>query len=388
MKLQIIHRYNPANNPVRVCDPDRAEKNRPMHYIDEYRKKELILSLSSELKKISKKEITLMEVCGGHTMAIHRFGLHFLLPPTIHLLSGPGCPVCVSGQHFIDTAIAYSKLPDVILSTYGDLIRVPGSSTSLEKEKAAGQDIRIVYSVLESLEIAKNNPGKKVIFLGIGFETTAPLTAAAIVEAKKEKIRNFSVLSAHKVMPPVMKALVAEGIKINGFIAPGHVTAITGTAIYNDLPKKFGLGVVVSGFEPVDMMQAILMLVDQIETGKPKVEIQYQRVVQKRGNPIAQRFLRQVFELKDEQWRGLGLIPESGLKIRSAFASFDAEKEFPVDIPVAPEPKGCICGLILRGLKTPNDCKLFAKKCTPSDPVGACMVSGEGTCATYYKYRS
>ena len=359
-----------------------------MKYIDEYRKKDLILSVSEKLKKISKKEITLMEVCGGHTMAIHRFGLASLLPPTIRLLSGPGCPVCVSSQHFIDIAMAYSKLPDVIITTYGDLIRVPGSSTSLEKERANGSDIRIIYSVLESLEIAKKNPEKNVIFLGIGFETTAPSTAAAIIQAKLEKITNFFVLSAHKVMPPVMKALVEEGVKIDGFIAPGHVSAITGTAIYNELASAHRLGVVVSGFEPADMMQAILMLTAQLESGNPEVEVQYQRVVHKEGNKIAQKLLDKVFELRDDRWRGMGIIPKSGLRIREEFSSFDAEKQFIVKVPESTEPKGCICGFILRGLKTPLDCGLFGKKCTPSDPVGACMVSGEGTCATYYRYRS
>ncbi|MEI7830963.1 MAG: hydrogenase formation protein HypD [Prolixibacteraceae bacterium] len=358
-----------------------------MKYIDEYRGKELILSIAAELKKVSTKEIALMEVCGGHTMSIHRFGLKGLLPPTIHLLSGPGCPVCVSGQHFIDTALAYSKMPGMIITTYGDLIRVPGSNTSLEKEKANGRDIRIVYSTLDALEIARQNPDKKVVFLGIGFETTAPATAAAIVEAKKGQIANFFVLSAHKVMPPVMQALVEEGVKIDGFIAPGHVTAITGTAIYDMLPNQYGLGVAVAGFEPADLMQAILMLVRQIESGVPKVEIQYQRVVNIQGNLIAQKLLEQVFELKDDSWRGLGVIPKSGLKINAEYSSFDAEVQIPVEIPASSEPKGCICGLILRGLKTPTDCKLFGKACTPSDPVGACMVSGEGTCATYYKYR-
>ena len=359
-----------------------------MKYIDEYRKKDLILSVSEKLKTISKKEIVLMEVCGGHTMAIQRFGLPSLLPSNIRLVSGPGCPVCVSSQHFIDTAMAYSKIPGVIVTTYGDLIRVPGSATSLEKERANGSDIRIEYSVLESLETAKCNPDKSIIFLGIGFETTAPLTAAAIVKAKQEKITNFSVLSAHKVMPPVMKALVAEGVKIDGFIAPGHVSAITGTAIYNDLATVCGLGVVISGFEPVDMMQAVLMLAIQIETNSPKVEIQYQRVVQAEGNLKAQQLLSEVFELRDDQWRGLGTIALSGLRIRDDYSEFDAEKQFTVDVPESTEPKGCICGQILKGLKTPVDCGLFGKKCTPTDPVGACMVSGEGTCATYYKYRS
>ena len=358
-----------------------------MKYVDEYRKKDLILSIAEKLNSISTKEIVLMEVCGGHTMAIHRFGLHSLLPSNIRLISGPGCPVCVSGQHFIDTAMAYSKLPGVIITTYGDLIRVPGSYTSLEKERANGSDIRIVYSVLESLEIAKNNPEKKVVFLGIGFETTAPATAAAILQAKQEKIINFFVLSAHKVMPPVMKALVEEGVKIDGFIAPGHVSAITGTALFDDLASVCGLGVVVSGFEPVDMMQAILMLVIQIESGKQRVEVQYQRVVHPEGNKTAQRMLEEVFELRDDQWRGLGMIPKSGLKIREELKAFDAEVQFDVEVPASTEPKGCVCGQILRGLKTPVDCPLFGKKCTPSNPVGACMVSGEGTCATYYKYR-
>ena len=359
-----------------------------MKYIDEYRKKDLILAVAAEITKISKKEIALMEVCGGHTMAIHRFGLTSLLPPTIRLLSGPGCPVCVSGQRFIDTAVEYSKIPGVIVTTYGDLIRVPGSGTSLEKEKAKGRDIRIVYSTLDAVEIARANPGNRVIFLGIGFETTAPATAAAVLQAEMNHSSNFFVLSAHKVMPPVMKALVEDGVKIDGFIAPGHVTAITGTAIYNDLPEIYGLGVAVSGFEPVDLMQAVLMLVKQIESGSPKVEIQYQRVVNTSGNAVAQRMLEQVFELRDESWRGLGMIPLSGLKLRKSYASFDSEVQVPVEVLPALEPKGCICGLILRGLKTPVDCKLFAKACTPTEPVGACMVSGEGTCATYYKYRS
>ena len=359
-----------------------------MKYVDEYRNNDLILSVAERLRTISKKEIVLMEVCGGHTMAIHRFGLHSLLPSNIHLVSGPGCPVCVSSQQFIDSAMACSWIPGVIITTYGDLIRVPGSATSLEKVRAAGSDIRIIYSVLESLEIARQNPDKKVIFLGIGFETTAPATAAAIIKAKQENISNFSVLSAHKIMPPVMKALVEEDLKINGFIAPGHVSAITGTSVYNELASVYGLGVVVSGFEPVDIIQAVFMLACQIEAGNPKVEVQYHRVVNSEGNKIAQNIMNEVFEYRDDLWRGLGLIPQSGLRIRDDFSSFDAEKQFNVEVPKSAEPKGCICGQILRGLKTPVDCPLFAKKCTPADPVGACMVSGEGTCATYFKYRS
>jgi hydrogenase expression/formation protein HypD len=359
-----------------------------MKYVDEYRKKDLILSVAEKLKSVSEKDMVLMEVCGGHTMAIHRFGLNSLLPQNIHLISGPGCPVCVSSQHFLDKALAYSKIPGVIIATYGDLIRVPGSVTSLEKERASGGDIRVIYSALEALDIAKNNPAKKIIFLGIGFETTAPATAATINQAKTELINNFFVMSGHKIMPPVMKALVEEGVKIDGFIAPGHVTAITGTGIYEDLASVYHLGVVVTGFEPADLMHAVLMLAIQIESNTPKVEVQYQRVVNKQGNIIAQKLLKEVFVPEDDTWRGLGIIPKSGLRINENFSSFDAEKHFKVNVPESTEPKGCICGQILRGLKTPLNCPLFAKKCTPSDPIGACMVSGEGTCATYFKYRS
>jgi hydrogenase expression/formation protein HypD len=357
-----------------------------MKYVDEYRDRNLIEAVAREIKKISRKEISLMEVCGGHTMAIHRFGLNSLLPSNIRLLSGPGCPVCVSSQKFIDTSIGYSRIPGIIIVTYGDLIRVPGSASSLEKEKAFGSDVRIVYSVLDALEIAKQNPGRQVIFLGIGFETTAPATAAAIIKAQKENITGFFVLSAHKIMPPVMKALVNDGIKLHGFIAPGHVSAITGSGIYEDLAWKYGLGVVISGFEPLDIMQSVLMLVEQIESGNPTVEIEYKRVVQPEGNLIARGLMEQVFTLADDQWRGLGTIPGSGLKLGERYSAFDPVNKFSLDIPEPEEPKGCICGDILRGIKTPPDCTNFAKTCTPESPVGACMVSGEGTCATYYKY--
>lgn len=359
-----------------------------MKHISEYRNREHILSLAGEIRKESHKSLTFMEVCGGHTMAIRRFGLPDLLPPTIRLLSGPGCPVCVSGQQFIDMAIACTAIPGVVVATYGDLIRVPGSVSSLEREKARGRDIRIIYSVLDAVEMAAKEPSARVVFPGIGFETTAPMTAAAILEAARAGLTNFSVLSAHKVMPPVMKALVKEGLRIDGFIAPGHVSAITGTGIYRELAEDHRLGVVVAGFEPVDLMQAILMLVRQIESERPAVEIQYQRVVPEEGNRIAQEMLHKVFKPGDDYWRGMGIIPESGLKLRQEYTMFDAEKQFNLSVPVPPEPKGCICGAILRGLNEPPDCPLFARACTPADPVGACMVSAEGTCATYYKYRS
>jgi hydrogenase expression/formation protein HypD len=279
-----------------------------MKYIDEFRDKEIVLALSGKIKKVSKKNIVLMEVCGGHTAAIHKFGLTSLLPDNIKLVSGPGCPVCVTPNNFIDKAIAYSRMNGVIITTFGDMIRVPGSQSSLEKEKASGADIRIVYSPLEALEIAKVESGKKVVFLGIGFETTAPGTAATVKNAKLEGVKNFFVLSSHKIMPPAMSALIDEGVKINGYICPGHVSSITGSSIYEPIADKYKLGCVVTGFEPVDIMQAILMLAEQIEDGTPKVEIQYKRAVKKDGNTKAQELLKEVFTLADTKWRGLGLV--------------------------------------------------------------------------------
>jgi hydrogenase expression/formation protein HypD len=319
-------------------------------------------------------------------MAIQKFGIPSLLPDTIKLISGPGCPVCVSDRKYIDQAIAYSRLGDVIITTYGDLIRVPGSTSSLEIEKAGGADVRIVYSVLDSLRIAKDNPEKKIVFLGIGFETTAPSSAAGIVRAQMAGIRNFYLFSSHKVMPPAMEAIIEKGVKIEGYLAPGHVTTITGTEIYQNIPAKFGLGVVVSGFEPVDILQSILMLVHQIENDDPKVEIQYTRVVKPEGNIKARQFLEEVFFTGDDWWRGLGVLPLSGLKINEKYREFDAEYMIPVIVEPTREDKGCICGEILKGLKNPKDCRLFSKACTPQNPVGACMVSHEGACNAYYRY--
>jgi hydrogenase expression/formation protein HypD len=358
-----------------------------MKYIDEYRDKDKIIALSNQIKRISKSKIRLMEVCGGHTMAIQRFGLPDLLPESVELVSGPGCPVCVTSRSFIDKAIAISKLPDLIITTYGDLIRVPGSSTTLDKAKASGADIRIVYSVLDALTIAKQNKSKKVVFLGIGFETTAPGSAAGIIKAQMAGLFNFSVLSAHKIMPPPMAALIDEGVDIQGYIGPGHVSTITGSHIFDFIPAKYGLGVVISGFEPLDLMQSVYMLVNQFETKKPSVEIQYSRVVKPEGNLKAKEILEEVFELRPDWWRGLGILAESGMGIREKYASFDAEKIFDIVPEPTKEDKGCICGPILKGIAKPTDCKLFGTVCTPSEPVGACMVSNEGACAAHYKYK-
>jgi len=301
-----------------------------MRYIDEYRDKELVDKLVAQIKMRSKNPVTLMEVCGGHTMSIQKFGIPYLLPETVKLVSGPGCLVCVSSTSYIDQAIAYSRLDDVIIATYGDLIRVPGSTSSLDKEKANGADVRIVYSILDALTITKKSRRKKVVFLGIGFETTAPSSAAGIIKAQMAGLRNFYALSSHKIMPPAMEALIDEGVKIDGYIAPGPVTAITGTSIYENIPRKFGLGCVVSGFEPVDLLKAILMLVEQVENNDPKVEIAYTRVVKPEGNVKAQQILYEVFELRDDWWRGLGVLPKSGLKIREEYKMHDAGAMIPV----------------------------------------------------------
>jgi len=357
-----------------------------MKFIDEYRDKTLVLRLADQIRAFSDVSWTFMEVCGGHTMAFYKFGLPALLPENIRLLSGPGCPVCVTDSRYIDQAVAYSRIPDVIVTTFGDLMRVPGSTSNLSKEKALGADVRTVYSSLEALEIAKETPEKRVIFLGIGFETTAPTSAAAILEASEQGILNFFLFSAHKIMPPAMAALIDEGIAIHGYMCPGHVSTITGTAIYEPLVERYGVSCVISGFEPVDMMQSIAMLVKQQATHKPAVEIQYSRAVTPEGNRKAQALMQEVFAPRDDWWRGLGVLPDSGLKVRDTYQHHDAEIMIPVEVEETREIPGCICGEILKGVKTPQDCQLFAHACTPVSPVGTCMVSNEGACAAYYRY--
>jgi hydrogenase expression/formation protein HypD len=356
-------------------------------YIDEYRDKGLILKLAELIKRDADHNYTFMEVCGGHTTAIHRFGIPSLLPENIKLLSGPGCPICVTDISFIDKAIAYSEREDVIITTFGDLIRVPGSGSSLEKERAKGGDIRIVFSGLEALDIAKANSERKVIFLGIGFETTAPGTAVTIKEADRQGIKNFFLLSAHKLMPPAMEVILKEGVELNGFICPGHVAAITGSDAFSFISRKYHIGCVITGFEPVDILQAIYMLVHQVNSNSPDTEIQYTRAVTREGNTIAQRHMNDVFLPGDDLWRGFGKIISSGLRLRKEYERFDAEKVMPVNIKYQENNSLCICGDILRGLKTPPECRLFAGICVPENPVGACMVSGEGACNTYFKYR-
>ncbi len=361
-----------------------------MKYLTEFRQKEPVEGLIKKIKQLAqdiKKEISLMEVCGTHTMAVFRYGIKALLPKNLHLLSGPGCPVCVTANDYIDKAIAYAHQDKVILVTFGDMMKVPGSRSSLTQETSEGAQIRVVYSSLEALEIARKNPSYRVIFLGIGFETTAPTVAASILMASEEKISNYLVLSGHKIMPPVMRALVEDHqIHIDGLLCPGHVSTITGSKIYEFLAREYRIPCVVAGFEPLDILESIRLLLGQIKSGQARVENEYRRAVTYEGNLKAQQLMEKVFSKQSASWRGIGKIPHSGLKIRKDYASFDIEAQFPVKVKESKDYPGCICGDILRGLKTPPDCSLFKKVCSPSHPLGACMVSSEGTCAAYYKY--
>jgi len=318
-------------------------------------------------------------------MAIQKFGIPSLLPDNLKLISGPGCPVCVTSREYIDHAIALARQNQNIIATYGDLIRVPGSTTTLESARAEGADIRVVPSALEALNIAGQNIEKKVIFLGIGFETTAPTTAVTLQLARKNGMHNFLVLSAHKTMPIAMEALLTGGAAIDAFLAPGHVSTVTGTGIYQFIPEKYKKPVVIAGFEPVDILQSVLLIVQQVEKNMPAVEIQYKRLVKPEGNPLARKAMDEVFKPRKDWWRGLGNLPDSGLGLDDTYADFDAER---LDVEIEPtiEPKGCLCGEVLKGKISPDQCKLFANACTPRSPVGACMVSNEGACHALYRY--
>jgi hydrogenase expression/formation protein HypD len=358
-----------------------------MKFVNEYRDPELAKKLIDRIRRHSSKATRLMEFCGGHTGSILKHGIRQLLPDNIEMLSGPGCPVCVTASADLDRAIALSGLPEVIITSFGDMIRVPGSYSSLQQAKAKGADVRIVYSVQDALAIARGNPDKSVVFIGIGFETTAPTTAASILQAGHEGIDNYYLYSLHKVCPPIMKAILDMGeVKLDGIICPGHVSSIIGSHPYQFIPDKYNIACVVSGFEPLDILLTVDMLVNQIETEQPKVEIAYRRGVKAEGNQEAIRLMETVFEIADANWRGIGLVPSSGLRLRARYERFDAEKIFDVNPGPSIEPRGCLCGGILRGVSTPTDCKLFRDTCTPEHPVGPCMVSSEGSCATYYHY--
>ena len=358
-----------------------------MKFADEYRDPELGKKLLERIHRLSTRPVKLMDFCGGHTVAIFKHGIRQLLPPTIEMLSGPGCPVCVTATADLDRAIAMARLPDVIITSFGDMLRVPGSYSSLQKAKAEGGDVKIVYSTQDALAIARDNKNKSVIFIGIGFETTAPTIAASILQAKQENINNYYVLSLHKLCPPIMKALLdREEINLDGIIAPGHVSSIIGAYPYQFIPSDYNIACAISGFEPLDILLCIDMLVNQIESGDYKVEIAYRRGVKPEGNKQAAQLMETVFEVGGANWRGIGAVPASGLKIQPRYEQFNAESKFDVDPGPAHEPKGCICGSILRGVSTPLECKLFRNSCTPEYPVGPCMVSAEGSCATYYHY--
>jgi len=328
-----------------------------------------------------------MEFCGSHTAAILKYGIRQLLPAGVEMLSGPGCPVCVTDQADIDRAIALAKVPGVILCTFGDMLKVPGTYSSLQQARAEGCDVCMVYSTLDALDIARANPDKPVVFLGVGFETTAPTIAASIAQAKQQQIKNYSVFSLAKLCPPVMKALLDGGeIKIDGIICPGHVSTIIGSKPYEFIPREYGVACVVAGFEPVDILMAVDQLLVQLGNGRPRVEIAYGRTVSPEGNVRAQELLAEVFEPQTARWRGVGEVGGSGYRIRDRYKEFDTERLFDIKTGPAKEPAGCRCGDVLRGVIRPTACPLFGHACTPERPVGPCMVSGEGACASYYLF--
>jgi len=358
-----------------------------MKHVDEYRDAGLSEGLLKAIRAAAGRRLRFMEVCGSHTVAIFKSGIRDLLPPEISLVSGPGCPVCVTPVSDIDRAIAISLTDGVILASFGDMLRVPGSYKSLREAKAEGADIRVVYSPADALDIAAKNPDREVVFFSAGFETTTPAVAATISRAADAGTRNFSVLAVNKTIPNAMRALLdTPELGIDGFLCPGHVSTIIGAGPYGFIPEEYGRPAVIAGFEPLDILQAVLMLVRQVESGRHSVEIQYTRAVSPEGNPAAREAVERYFEPCGSDWRGIGVIPESGLRIRDTYRSFDAAGRFEVSIPEPREPKGCSCGSVLRGLISPPECRLFAKACTPESPVGACMVSYEGSCAAYYKY--
>ena len=359
-----------------------------MKYIDEYRDGRIAGSLAADIQARATRPWVLMEICGGQTHTIMRYGLEELLPQQVELVHGPGCPVCVAPLEIVDKAIAIASTPGVIFVSYGDMLRVPGSRSDLFRVKAAGGDVRIAYSPMDALKIARENPRRRVVFLGIGFETTAPANAMAVWQAKQEGLANFSMLVSHVLVPPAMRMILgSRNNRVQGLIAPGHVCTVMGWREYEDLAREFHLPVVITGFEPLDLLEAIRMLVAQLEEGRAEVENQYVRSVSYAGNLPAQRLIEQVFETADRQWRGIGNIPMSGFRLREEFAAHDAEKIFGTSKITAAEPAECISALVLQGLKKPADCLAFGTRCTPEQPLGAPMVSSEGVCAAYHQYR-
>lgn len=348
---------------------------------------ELARGLIETIHRLAPEHATLMEVCGTHTVAIARNGIRDLMPEGLRLASGPGCPVCVTCNRDIDTVIALARIPNVTITTFGDMTRVPGSTSSLLAEQAAGRSVEIVYSPLDALAFAKTHPEREVVFVGVGFETTTPLVAMAIKRAKAMGLSNFTVFAAHKNMPGALELLVGDPtLELDALILPGHVSTIIGAEPYRFLAEKYGIPGVITGFEPVDVLQGIAMLVRQLHEGRAEIEIAYARGVMPEGNPVALAAIDEVFETCTATWRGLGDIPGSGYRIRDEFANFDAVRRFEPDVEPTRDPKGCRCGDVLRARIAPNECPLFRTVCTPENPVGPCMVSSEGSCAAYYRY--
>ncbi len=358
-----------------------------MKLTSEFRNSKLAGGLLDQIRRHSRRHVRLMEFCGGHTVTVFRYGIRKLLPSTISMVSGPGCPICVTANADLDKAIALAHIPGVIITTFGDMMKIPGSNSSLQEAKGEGADVRMVYSTMDALAIAAENPSKSVVFLGIGFETTAPTVAASIIQAENLGLKNYHVLSLLKVCPPVIHALLDSGqVQLQGLICPGHVSAVTGFLAWEFIAREYGIPCLVSGFEPLDILQAIACLVAQIEKGEAHVESAYRRAVRPEGNIWAQNLLKQVFEPASANWRAIGAVPDSGLKIRKEYAQYDAQTKFEIKTAPPLEPKGCRCGDILRGVKTPADCPLFGNVCAPQSAVGPCMVSSEGTCHAYYLY--
>jgi hydrogenase expression/formation protein HypD len=358
-----------------------------MKYLSEYRDPVLVEDFLNEIHKITNQPWTLMEICGGQTHSLVKNGIPALLPDKITLVHGPGCPVCVTSIGIIDEAIFLAQQPDVILCSFGDMLRVPGSQKSLLEVKAQGADVRIMYSPLEAVKLAEENPNKQVVFFAVGFETTAPANALSVVLAAQSNLENYSILASHVLVPPAMEAILSdESNKIDAFLAAGHVCTIMGLDEYYPIAQKYQCPIVVTGFEPVDLLQGILMAVKQLENGEFKVENQYARSVMPQGNLIAQKTILQVFEVNDRVWRGIGNIPQSGYDVRNDFKKYNAREKFNIDIIPAEENKECISGDIMKGLKKPKQCPNFGTKCKPEHPLGAPMVSSEGACAAYYHY--
>ena len=359
-----------------------------MKFLDEYRDAALAQKYAQRIARVTTRPWALMEVCGGQTHAIVKFGLDELLPPDITLIHGPGCPVCVTPVELIDKALEIAGRPEVIFCSFGDMLRVPGTGGDLLSVKARGGDVRITYSPLDAVRLAEQNPDREVVFFGVGFETTAPATAMAVRQAARNGIRNFSLLVSHVLVPPAMEAVLrAPGCRVQGFLAAGHVCTVMGYEEYLPIAAKYRVPIVVTGFEPLDILQGILMCVDQLESGRAQVENQYSRAVRKEGNRPAQQLVREVFRVVRRKWRGIGEIAESGLGLSDAYAAFDAERKFGVAQLRVEEPSECLSGLVLQGKIKPHECPAFGTRCTPEHPLGATMVSSEGACAAYFRYR-